>query len=412
MFFGPASSSWRELDPSVTGCEDDEKKSRQAAARLAKDDLKAVLLSSLQMQHVVVLAGSGTSLGDTTNGPSMWNLWDYCVNTNPGKGKEFRKMTDAAKVVIDKVGFNPASEKENIEALLSRCEAYLQINADKDVETFLTDSKKVILDKCSGFLDPENERQLAAHRTFLHRLSRRRVRDSRLKLFTTNYDLCFENAASKQGIVAIDGFSFTQPRTFDPRFFLYDIVRRPANAADMGTPLEGVFHLYKLHGSVNWSRTTDESIVIDGKPDPDKACLIYPAKGKYQQSYLQPHLELISQYFSALREPNTCLIVVGFGFNDDHLSEPILAAVRTNPHLRLIIANPEATALTSSGSEPTDKTNTNKFWQLLMALSKQGEDVWLINATFGDFSEMIPDLKTLTPAQRLTRDIKQITESK
>jgi len=43
-------------------------------------------------------------------------------------------------------------------------------------------------------------------------------------------------------------------------------------------------------------------------------------------------------------------------------------------------------------------------------LAKQGEDVWLINATFSEFAEMIPDLKSLTPAQRLTRDIKSLVK--
>lgn len=38
------------------------------------------------------------------------------------------------------------------------------------------------------------------------------------------------------------------------------------------------------------------------------------------------------------------------------------------------------------------------------------EDVWLINATFSEFAEMIPDLKSLTPAQRLTRDIKSLVK--
>lgn len=115
---------------------------------------------------------------------------------------------------------------------------------------------------------------------------------------------------------------------------------------------------------------------------------------------------MVSQYFSALREPNTCLIVTGFGFNDDHLSEPILAAVRTNPHLRLIIVNPSADDLTA---RPKEK---NKYWETLFNLAKQGEDVWLINAYFGDFAEMIPDLKSLTPAQRLTRDIKLMAGTK
>ena len=94
--------------------------------------------------------------------------------------------------------------------------------------------------------------------------------------------------------------------------------------------------------------------------------------------------------------------MTGFGFNDDHLSEPILAAVRTNPHLRLIIVNPSADDLTA---RPKEK---NQYWESLFSLAKQGEDVWLLNASFIDFAELIPDLKSLTPAQRLTRDIKQV----
>ena len=403
MFFDPEAVAWKELKPDVpAGTDPAEEQRILAVSKGAKDELKGFLLSSLQMQHVVVLAGSGTSLGPVTKGPSMWTLWDYCVNDNPGTGTAARVTSPTVLKVIDEIGYDLETEEENIEALLSHCEAYLQVKSSADVATFITDSKKLILDKCSEFIDPADPSQLAAHRTFLHRLSRRRVRDSRLKLFTTNYDLCFETAAGKQGLVMLDGFSFTQPRQFDPRFYLYDIVRRPTTGDDIGSPLEGVFHMYKLHGSVNWSRKADNEIVVEQNPSPDSACLIYPARGKYQQSYVQPHLELISQYFSVLREPNTCLIVIGFGFNDDHLSEPILAAVRTNPHLRLIVVNPSADSLTQQSFEQ------NKYWGTLFDLAKQGEDVWLIKARFGDFAEMIPDLKSLTPAQRLTRDIKLV----
>lgn len=407
MFLGPDSVNWKELKPELpVGDDQAQAQNLTSTANAAKEELKAFLLSSLQMQHVVVLAGSGTSLSPVTRGPSMPALWDFCVNSNPGTGDTKRTVAPEAAKVIAEIGYAAADEKENIEALLSRCEAYLQIKESADVATFITAAKRVILDKCSEFLDPADERQLAAHRTFLHRLSRRRVRDSRLKLFTTNYDLCFESAAGQQGLVALDGFSFTQPRHFDPRFFLYDIVRRPSTGDEVGTPLEGVFHLYKLHGSVNWSRATNGDIEVAAKPKPENACLIYPAKGKYQQSYVQPHLESVSQYFSALREPNTCLIIIGYGFNDDHLSEPILAAVRTNPHLRLIIVNPFADDLTA---RPMEKNN---YWDALFHLAKQGEDVWLINACFGDFAEMIPDLKSLTPAERLTRDITQLVRNK
>lgn len=407
MFFEPEAAAWKELKPDIpAGIDPTEEQRVLAAAKAAKEELKNFLLSSLQMQHLVVLAGSGTSLGPVAKGPSMCTLWDYCVNANPGTGTAARTISPEASKVITEIGYDVAAEKENIEALLSRCEAYLQVKASAEVTTFITESKRVILKKCSEFINPADGTQLAAHRTFLHRLSRRRVRDSRLKLFTTNYDLCFESAAGMQGLVVLDGFSFTQPRQFDPRFFLYDIVRRPTTGDEVGTPLEGVFHIYKLHGSVNWSRKSENEIEVEPKPSPNSACLIYPARGKYQQSYVQPHLELVSQYFSVLREPNTCLIVTGFGFNDDHLSEPILAAVRTNPHLRLVIVNPSADDLTSRSKE------NNKYWEALFRLTKQGEDVWLINANFGDFAEMIPDLKSLTPAQRLTRDIKLVTGTK
>jgi len=110
----------------------------------------------------------------------------------------------------------------------------------------------------------------------------------------------------------------------------------------------------------------------------------------------------MAQYLAAVREPNTCLLVVGFGFNDDHLAEPLLAAVQSNPHLRLIIVDKEAQA------RAEDKTD-NRFWKAFAELGGRSEDVWFINASFGDFAQMVPDLKSLTPADSLMQAIKGVT---
>lgn len=70
MLFGPDAEAWKELKPDVpAGTEPAEEQKILAAAKAAKEELKHFLLSSLQMQHVVVLAGSGTSLGPVTKGP-------------------------------------------------------------------------------------------------------------------------------------------------------------------------------------------------------------------------------------------------------------------------------------------------------------------------------------------------------
>jgi NAD-dependent SIR2 family protein deacetylase len=386
-FKAPTTDAWRSLAADVTADVE-----QQNATKAARDSLKEALITSLQMQHVIVLAGAGTSMA--VGGPSMKELWDAAIGTKP---------TPAAVSTAKSIHYN-FSPQNNIEAFLSNAEAYLQISADDAaVKEFVDSCKKVILAKCSRFLDVN---KLDAHKIFLHRLSRRRVRDPRLKIFTTNYDLCFEQAASTLGGVVIDGFSFTPPRHYDPRYFSYDIIRRPRVGEDQGNYLEGVFHLYKLHGSVNWARSAIGVIHEKTDPSPDETCLIYPARGKYQQSFLQPHLESMSQYLAALREPNSCVIVTGFGFNDDHLSEPLLAAVRTNPHLRLIITGPGVAAM------EIDKARLNRYWDEFFTLNKDGEDVWLINASFEEFAKLIPDLKSLTPADKLMKTIQGITGSK
>lgn len=381
-FRSRGSSAWRPLSETA-GADEAQKR----AAKSNRDELHDVLLASLQMQHLVVLAGSGCSL--SAGGPSMRDLWIAAVGQEPN---------DEAKKVAAYV--HQDLEDKNIEAFLSRIESSLDVGADAAAAAFLNASKKVILAKCSEFLKGGS---LNAHETFLHRLSRRRVRDQRLKVFTTNYDLCFERAAGALGGVALDGFSFAAPRHFDPRFFAYDIIRRPRSSEDLGNYLEGVFLLYKLHGSVNWARAQDGTINEKEAPEPEEACLIYPARGKYQQSFRQPHLEAMAQYLAAVREPNTCVLVVGFGFNDDHLSEPLLAAARSNPHLRLIIVDLHAKAKIDG----PDKGN--EYWGQFGDLGSRGEDIWFIAADFEALAQMIPDLRSLTPADTLMKAIRGVT---
>lgn len=372
-FLAPGSNEWQSLADTP-----------EPEGRKATDNLKNTLLASLQMQHLVVLSGSGCSL--SAGGPSMRDLWNCAVGEPP---------TAEAKRIAARINHEVENDK-NIEALLSKAEAFLQVKEDKQVRKFLNSSKKVILEKCSGFLQQKN---LGAHGTFLHRLSRRRVRDQRLKVFTTNYDLCFERATSELGGVALDGFSFTAPRRYNPRYFSYDIVRRARIGEDIGHYLEGVYLLYKLHGSVNWERDEEGNVCENESPTPEKACLIYPASGKYQQSFAQPHLESMAQYLSAVREPNTCVLVIGFGFNDDHLAEPMLAAAQSNPHLRMIIID-------SLAQEKHKNAGGNRYWPKFFDLARQGEDIWFIKESFNDFAQRIPDLRSLTPAESLMKAVK------
>lgn len=352
-------------------------------------DLKTKLKTALQMPNIMVLAGSGTSLGKV-KGPSMSDLWTSCI-------EDTARKTEADKIIAQiKYNLSKPSNK-NIEEFLSYCEAYQQIKECPELKDFLVKSKEIILSKCKF---DKTSSDLFAHMEFIKKLARRKSKDNRIKLFTTNYDTCFEEAAGKLGITIIDGFTFSSPRIYSPQFFDYDIIKRDTiNSSSTPKYLDGVFHMYKLHGSVNWFRKkdTDDNFVIEQKEsdDAENVCMVFPAKGKYQQSYIQPHLELIAKFLQGIREPNTCLITTGFGFNDDHLSEPIYAALQSNPHLKLIIVD-------RSVEQKFKKLNSiSPYWKKFKALADKGLDILFIEADFENFAINIPDLKALSPAENL-----------
>lgn len=205
--------------------------------------------------------------------------------------------------------------------------------------------------------------------------------------------MCFETASSDLGMMVVDGFSYTRKRRFNGQYFNYDVVNR---ATEENSFIQGVIQLYKLHGSVSWERQNNEVFEVQN-PSPETACLIYPAKGKYQQAFIQPHLELLSRYLEFLRQPNSCLVVSGFGFNDDHLSEPILSAIKSNPSMRLIVADYAA----------YDRLNftSSRYWN---DLASSGSDVTFINASFKQLAELIPNLSALSPAEQLGKDVQQL----
>ncbi len=388
-FLLPKSDEWQSLKPASND------ESEKDKARKNQELLNHHLLSAMQMQNLLVLSGSGTSLGKV-KGPSMKDLWDKCT-------KKDSNYTDNAKKIFKETGYNISDDNNvNFEELLSLCEAYLVIKKEKDVEEFIKSCKKEIISTCSF---SKTEASLSGHKTFIHRLSRRRVRDSRLKIFTTNYDTCFEEAAGSHGIVVIDGFSFAKPRIYDPRFFDFDIVKRTLNSSVTDNYLEGVFQLYKLHGSVTWEN--DDGKITEKEATPNGACMIFPAKGKYQQSYIQPHLELMARYLAALREPNTCLLITGFGFNDDHLSEPIMSAIKSNPYLKVIIVDYSAEANVTGTND-----KASHYWAELKDFNAKGEDITFVNSSFEEFADLIPDLRSLTPAERVANAIKNIAGDK
>lgn len=375
-------SEWVALDKVVEGSE--------PRIERIKEHLKLILISN----RLVVLAGSGASIKATESGlggPSMTHLWE-----------EISKLENFDEVK----NLTSFSKEGDIELFLSHCHNSLPFLAKEKVslvKTLVFEAEKIIYDSCSSFL--KDEPCLPNHEKFLSRLVKRRNQSPRPIIFTTNYDRCFELAASRLSLTVIDGFSYSQPRFFDPNFFGYDFIRRSTNNGDSNELLDGVIHLLKIHGSVDW-QFDDERITQRLEPDPEKRCLIYPASTKYQQSYVQPYLEMMARFLTALREPQTSILIIGFGFNDDHLSAPILSALQSNPSLNIVAASP-------SIKKQLEEGEANISWKKLRESSLDSQSrVTLLNCNFEQLVDFIPDLKGLTPDQRLSASIRDLSKSK
>jgi hypothetical protein len=189
--------------------------------------------------------------------PALWSV------AQEKTGDQFEKI----KV---KVKYPAAGDGDNIERLLSHCQLSEALEPAKEVHDFITAIEALIVEKCRFVTDTVT---LPVHEAFLRRVARRPIRQPRLKLFTTNCDLCFETAASHTRFVVVDGFSHTQPQEFDGTYFNYDFVRRERDR-EVPEYIPNVFHLYKLHGSVDWQ--LNESQIVK-TPKPEQPLIIYPS---------------------------------------------------------------------------------------------------------------------------------------
>jgi hypothetical protein len=361
---GTFTADWQAL--TVGSAEDDAAKaSRESAAGALSDELGLIV----NAENLVVLAGSGTSFS------VMPKKGAINVSTAPG-------MSDLWKVVQQLPSFKPVESKlcaetiatGNLERVLSEAVSRLSFEADTELLAFVNAAESVIWERCS-FIGDESD--LTTHELFLRKVGRRSTRLQRTQLYTTNYDLAIETAARRARFNVIDGFGYGG-HEFDGGAFDLDYVRRRPQEQLALEP--SVFHLLKLHGSVDWDGSGTVVRKVSGRPT--SPVLIYPSVAKYQLSYQQPYLEFMSRFQIALRQPDVGLIVVGFGFNDEHLVAPIEAAVRSNIGLRAAIVTPSA--------RESDRSETISWVEDL--ITRGDRRLTLLNSTFDELVRRLPDV--------------------
>lgn len=192
-----------------------------------------------------------------------------------------------------------------------------------------------------------------------------------LNIVTTNYDRVLEHLLSYQDVNFTDGFDGKTLSIFDE-----------TNFKD-----KKIVNLVKVHGSLNWFNINNEIRYLSSETNSNPQ-IVVPSKNKFEETYNLPYRELI-QKSDALINNALSFLVVGFGFNDKHLTPRIETNIKKGIPLVLItkeiskntfkeLKNAEKYILfeeakigktkviykENSSSEKVEKLIEGDFWQL------------------------------------------------
>ncbi len=140
-----------------------------------------------------------------------------------------------------------------------------------------------------------------------------------LNIVTTNYDRVLEYTLSYYNIAYTDGFNGKILSSFNEDLF----------------KSKNIVNLIKVHGSLNWFNIDGDIRYINSCYDKHSPQIIAPGKSKYQEAYNSPYRELIQKADNVIKEASSFL-VVGFGFNDEHLTPKIKSQVKRGVPIVLI----------------------------------------------------------------------------
>lgn len=247
--------------------------------------------------------------------------------------KENKKNADSKSVSeiystlikeIEKTG----KENVNIEDILSFVRGMRQISKGAaDVRGFTEEDLCVVEINICKKIAEKLKVNLPDNRTPYHKLAKwinTIERETPIEIFTTNYDLLMEEAFEDLGVPYFDGFVGSRKPFFDLR------------AVEDSMIPQHWTRLWKIHGSINWYLKDDRNVYRSTSLDEKDAYIIHPSHLKYDQSRKMPYLALIDRLNKFLRQNSAVLIMSGYSFNDAHLNDTILNALKANPTAMVI----------------------------------------------------------------------------
>jgi SIR2-like domain len=425
------------------------------AAKESRQRLQALIAEWLRMENLVVLTGAGTSV--SSGGQTMDKLESAVLETL----KQLPTAPPSMKAVIDQrlaavFAKSTSSAPLGFEDWLSylvnghfitsmpnspftgvQWKSGASPPTQDDLSWFVKWVRLSIFAECALALSrnasaaTKGPSEVAPHLAFLAKLVARDSNLGRAHLFTLNYDTLFEQACELLGIQYFDGFTGRADARFDPSVYGLDIYYPGEVSEGRVRRFDKFLHFYKLHGSIHWQLRDDEvrarhpnlslfnsyhqldsaekAKALNEKAETLPSVGILPTANKFRQTLAMPFAHLFRSFQSRLSAPQTFLLVLGYGFGDEHVTRIVESALM-NPSLVMLVVEPNPACPTIARIRQYKDLGKRAF-VLTATESAHAANPFRV-ATFDDFSRSImPDVQWLDDFLRLRRFEKQIQAS-
>ena len=209
----------------------------------------------------------------------------------------------------------------NIESLADTVTAYAIQTRDGDAQALIDAIRSSITDCILSVQTPD----ISHHVSFFEALKKRAYsRAAQVFIFTTNYDLLFEEAAAETGLRITNGFSGPIRRFWSEKEFSLEHGQTDNNRFRPDPSLNVI--LVKLHGSISWASEGGRLFEMDpvrlaGAAD---RCMVLPRRTKVMETLGTPYDRLFTVTAGLLGKQCKYLLAAGFSFGDEHINDTLL----------------------------------------------------------------------------------------
>lgn len=287
------------------------------------------------------------------------------------------------KITINRNTVNP-----NIEEISDILEStIINISQESDKEKYIL-LRNLLREKIINLFLSINNPYINDHILFFNALKRIFYgRDENIWIFTTNYDLLLESAASYSGIFLSNGFIGSRIQYFNPQSILFKYGTLKGNVF---SPLrEPKIRLIKLHGSLNWWRESNgilayESTAINNKAD---RIIVLPRKKKIVETLDSPYEQLFKISSDIIGGECKYLVSCGYSFNDQHVNETLLLPKLQQSRITLVaFLKGENQNLDQFKTFPSFSFGTeSSSKKITLSETKEGTELW----QFDKFVELL-----------------------